>query len=621
MTAAVRLTREEIGRRLLQLDPSQLTPDVLAAARRLYRQDPNAPKPPAEEGPRRDPEQRRRYAGDPWAYIRDVLGFVLTPDQEAALALIEKSERVLLPSGNNLGKTHLLASYGIYRFDAVAALPDEDLGLEEQGAILLLPGPDEKTIHKTIYSAMLETALRAERRGFPMPGRRSELSVLWQVRPRWHMEHFAPAVRLGEEVKHTASGRHHRNMIALIEEGQGVSEAVWRGAEGMCSAAGNKIVSAFNPTEPRGPAFTRARGQGWDTLHLSALTHPNVRTRSYVIPAAIDYKVIDKRVANECRDMGSPKDREPDTRELEFLYALPPEGAAEAGARADGIPGHPDGTPRLYRPLHTFAAQVLGRWPRAGMARLFDEAALDDAMARWRARAVPRTVPDVIGVDPAREGRDTSCTAPRWGESAEALLRAFRDTERADPARRPEIVAAMREARRQYVGEMYILPKGDGVETSELLWRRWPLSTFVIDETGVGASVLDHASKVLGMSVTGVSFGGTAAEPVPGEMHSENIRTQLYYRAALLVSAGLTDVPDDPALREELLAHSTKTRYKVVKETNPYGQDTRERRPSLQLIEKDKVKDLIGRSPDRADAWVLAVNGHPAPTKREIWAM
>lgn len=614
-----KITREELARRIAALPPERRV-EIIAATRRVYagtgprfrKSDPDAP--------RRIPEQRRAFAGQPAKYIRDILGYTLTEDQEAALELIERNDRVLLPSGNNVGKTHLLASYSLYRFDAVAALPNEDMGLEEQGCLILLPGPDHDTIFATIYTTILEQARRAESRGFPMPGERSERSVLWRVRPRWQMEAFSPQHVVGQEVTHSASGRHHRNQLAIVEEGQGVPEATWRGTEGMCSAAGNKIASAFNPTEPRGPAFVRSRGRGYKVMHLSALNHPNVRQRRHVIPDAISFTVIDNRVANECRDMGPATSREPDATELEFVYALPPHEASEVGAREDGVPGHPAGVPRIYRPLNQFAGQVLGRWPRSGNASLFDAASLDEAMARWRSRERRKGTPDVVGVDPAREGRDTTCTAPRWGESAEALLRAYKEAERTPPNRREEALAALRGSRAQYVGELLTLPKGDGVDTAHKLWSRWPLTTFVCDESGVGASVFDHMARVLGANITGVSFGGAPAEPTPGEPWSENIRTQLYIRAALLVAAGLTDVPDDPTLREELLAHSTKARYKVVTEVNPYGHDTKARKPSLLLVEKDKVKELIGRSPDRADAWVLAVNGDPSPSPRKIEA-
>src|SRR5690554_6872305 len=57
---------------------------------------------------RRSPAERRRYAADPWAYFRDVLGYDLTDQQDEVLELIMRYDRVLVPSGTDLGKTFLL---------------------------------------------------------------------------------------------------------------------------------------------------------------------------------------------------------------------------------------------------------------------------------------------------------------------------------------------------------------------------------------------------------------------------------------------------------------------------------------------------------------------------------
>lgn len=559
----------------------------------------------------RDLYARRQYAGDPWAYFADVLGWWLTPQQEEALDLMEKDDRVLLPSGNNLGKTFLLGGYGVYRFDAVAALLDEDRELEEQGCQLLLPGPDHDTVYSTIYMAMLEHASRAERRGYPMPGERSERSVLWRVRPRWFVEVHSPPRSVSQSVAHTASGRHHRNQVALVEEGQGVEERLWKATEGMCSSAGNKIISSFNPTEPMGPAFQRARTRGgYRVLHLSAFQHPNVRQRELVIPDAVDFRVIDSRVATECTDRGAYPQTQPEKDHQDFVYALPPEpDSPERGTREDGQVGHPDGQLRVYRPTHSFVAQVLGLWPQTSDTGLFDPARWDQGVDRWLEGRDPDRIPDRVGLDPAREGSDESCAMPSWGENAETLLLAFAEARLS----RNGAVAELQSGRRIRVGEAHILGKGKGPEIARRAHSLWPRSPFNVDETGIGASVLDHGREVLRALFEGVSFAAVPPEPVPGEPWSENLRTAMYVRAAMLVDRGLVDPPDDPQLREEVMAHRVKYRRRVVEAVGPDGQKQKERVDSVLLIEKDEIKKIIGRSPDRADAFVLSLYEPPRP--------
>lgn len=617
---ARRLSRTELARRILTLPPEEraLATHYLAraAASALERKG-------ARSQATRTARARRRYAGDPWAYFADILGWTLTPQQEEALAVMEAETRVLLPSGNNLGKTFLIGGFGVYVMDAVAALPDAENGAEEQGARILLPGPDHDTVFETVYAEMLSHAARAEARGHLMPGERSDRSVLWRVRAKWHVEVLTPPKRVGQNVAHTASGRHHRNQIALIEEGQGVEEPLWRAAEGMCSSPGNKIISPFNPTEPSGPAYARAQSGGYRVVHLDAFEHPNVKERRAVVPDAVDVAVIDQRVRTDCRDRGPwpGTPLEPDYGD--FVYALPPArgaagsaaGAAELGPRADGQLGAPGGALRVYRPNGPFTAQVRGRWPASSDSGLFNSADLDAAMRAWREAKRPPGAPDRVGGDIAREGTDDTVTAPAWGDAADVLLRAYAEAQEQEAA--PAALAQLLAARRAYVGELRVFPKGDGPETAQRIARVYPDSPLVLDEGGVGSSPLDHLTRVLGQEAIGVSFGAAALPRVPGEPWTDNLRTQLYVRAAMVVARGLVLVPHDPLLREELLAHwleeSSRTAEVLVTRKGQPARRVKQRVPSVALPEKKEIKKRIGRSPDRADAFVLSLFSPPTP--------
>jgi hypothetical protein len=574
------------------------------------------PDEPADQGGR-DADQRRAYNGDPSKYFHEILGWSLTPQQENVLELIEQEDRVLCASANNMGKTFLLAGYGVYRFDVVGALPDPTRGAEQQGGRILLPGPDRSTIFATIFASMLDHATAAERRGFPMPGYRSDKSVLWRVRQGWEVEAFAPPKRKDRTIAHTVSGRHHVNQVALIEEGAGVEEPVWAGAEGMCSGAGNKIISLFNPDVPAGPAYVRAERGAWSVIHLSAFDHPNVQRRSIVVPGAVDFKVVDGKVRSQCMDRGPFPITKPEAGHRDFVYALAQRSAPETGPRSDGHLGHPAGELRVYRPGPLFETQVLGQWPSSVDNRLFSRAALDAGMARWRARPMPETPPDRVGVDPAREGSDNACAAPAWGMSAEQLLRAWAEAQESDEAE--ALSEELREGSRMYVGVIVSLPKGDGPTLANNVAAHFPeAGVFNVDEGGVGASAYDHMARVIGLPAVAVSFGASPPDPTPGEQWSENMRTALYVRAAMLSNLGLIDTPDSPALREELMAHELVHRYRVVEEQDQKTRLMRKvRKPSVLLIDKDTVKERIGRSPDLADAYVLAVN-EPAPRKRRM---
>jgi hypothetical protein len=604
-----RIDRAAIGARILALPPIERD----LAIRRLKLLQDAREKKGTNAHAKRDPAHRRRYVGDPWAYSADVFGLSFTAQQDEVLQLLLREARLLIPSGNNLGKTFIIAFWGLYRFDVLASIEGD--GEAEQGARVLLPGPDHATIHATIYSEMMTLARRAELRGHLMPGERSEISVLWRVRPKWEIEAFSPPKQTTRNVAHTASGRHHANQCALIEEGQGVPEQVWKGAEGMCSSEGNQIVSSFNSTESIGPAFQRATNGTYAVIHLSAFKHPNIVERRSVIPSAVSLAITENRIRSDCRDRGAARLTPPEPEHLDFVYALPPAGADERGPRDDGILGHPDGDPRVYRPTAAFTGQVLGQWPADSDRGLFHPGEWDAGVQRSRAAAIPLGIPDGVGIDLAREGKDDTVGAPRWGVDASTLLKLYADAQLKGPA----AVAALQETSRIRIGELRVFPKGDGPDTALALQRAYPDSPWAMDDGGVGASPFDHANRVLARDVIGVAFGSKPLPPLPGEPYCENMRTQLHVRAAMLVSRGLIDPPDDPILREEIMAQRVEYIRKTIERPKKGGGKEKVRVDAVQLIAKDTIKEEIGRSPNRSDAFVLSVFEAPQQKKRSHW--
>ena len=543
-------------------------------------------------------ERRRKYAPDPHAYIRDVYGYRLTPQQEEIVEACRTRDRVLIPAAQNVGKSWILGLIALWLFDPVAALPGPE-GQEQQGARILLPGPDAKTVFETVWSKITGHAIRAQHRGWRLPGAWSEKSVLWRVPgyPEWTMECLTPPKRTDEAQTHGAAGRHHVNLHAIVEEGIGVSEPLWSTVERQCSAAGNKIISAYNPTEPVGPTITRERTGTYHVIRLSALDHPNVRTRSTVVPGAISHKEIDELVRVQTLDQGAVPGTPLDVDRGDFVYALPPPGAADAGARHDGIPGHPASKPRVRRPLAIAEVSILGRTMSSGSLGLFSSESIQRAAERWLASPEPATPPSRVGLDPAREGSDDSTATPAWGEGAESLLIAYHEAQQ----RGPEAVTKLRATRRIRLGQAAILPKGDGRVVGEAVVRRFPGVPYTSDAGGVGTSPNDYLVHVLHAQVAAVDFGGLPPDPVPEQIQAENMRTHMYVLLSMLCARDLVDLPPDQALHEELLAHSLEYRSRSVD-----AGDGRRRVTSVLLVSKDKVKARIGRSPDRSDSAVLA---------------
>jgi hypothetical protein len=109
-----------------------------------------------------------------------------------------------------------------------------------------------------------------------------------------------------------------------------------------------------------------------------------------------------------------------------------------------------------------------------------------------------------------------------------------------------------------------------------------------IDDTGVGGGVTDRLIEQ-GYTPYPVNFGQSALE----KDRFMNARSEMYWNLRIwLRDTGHVDC--DPALRKEL----TTIQYKM----HSSGR--------IQVESKDDIRKRLGKSPDKADALVLAVSGH-----------
>lgn len=169
--------------------------------------------------------------------------------------------------------------------------------------------------------------------------------------------------------------------------------------------------------------------------------------------------------------------------------------------------------------------------------------------------------PDVIGIDPARGGTDRTTIARRRGQ----YLLGFDVFKGADT------------------------PDGGSVAALALRYRS---ARMVVDVNTIGGSVYD-ALEAAGCAVEGfLAQGRSEARDKSGFFGFNNARSEAYWK----LREALDPTGEAPigmrrsnALADELLAHTWKAHVQ-----------------GIQVESKDKVKEAIGRSPDLADAAVMA---------------
>jgi phage terminase large subunit len=197
-------------------------------------------------------------------------------------------------------------------------------------------------------------------------------------------------------------------------------------------------------------------------------------------------------------------------------------------------------------------ATILGLFPPTGFNALLGPDDIDASVARVYKERDIANAPVVIGGDVARQGDDASALARRQGRVAFPFV-------------------TMRIPDTMILAQQFIKEK-----------REQKADAIFVDETGgYGAGVID-AMRSLKEDVIGVQFGGR-----PSDYRYFNKRSEMYFELAKWVKDG-GKLPDDPELREELCAT-----------TFVYQGD------KFRIVEKEIIKDLIGRSPDKADALAL----------------
>lgn len=206
-------------------------------------------------------------------------------------------------------------------------------------------------------------------------------------------------------------------------------------------------------------------------------------------------------------------------------------------------------------------ATILGMFPPTGFNALLGIDDVEAAMARnYKIDQIEGSAV-ILGGDVARQGDDASAVIKRQGRQAFPIK----------TYRIPDTTL---------VADQFIIQKNEH-----------KADAFFIDETGgYGAGVIDRM-RSLGHDVVGVQFGGKASSH-----RFFNKRSEMYWLMAEWVKDGGALAPD-PELKEELCA----TTYIFQKD-------------QLRIVEKDIIKDQIGRSPDKADSLILTF-AHPVMPK------
>lgn len=483
------------------------------------------------------------YQADPVGFGEKVLGETYTDDIKALMESVRDNAVTVAASANAVGKTHSAGRVAVWFYKA---FPDSQI---YTGA-----APPESNLRKLLWGEIGSVTEK-----HPNLFSSDTLKALHIERAAQSFISGVTIPTSGSETQREAkfSGKHAPHLLFIIDEGDAVPDEVYKGIESCMSGGHARLLIMLNPRAEVGAAYRMIRDERAKVVYLSAFSHPNVVTGEDQIPGAVTRETTVRRINEWCRPLTDGEQIDGECFELPSFL----EGAtAESQSGQEYLPLK-SGYYKIIEPA--FSYMVLGRYPAKGSNQLISKNWIAKARSRWdayvaeRGEIPPKHTSGVMGLDIAELGSDANVACFRYGGYVERLT----------PWGGVDTVITVERAAVEY--------KGRSVHVAN------------VDATGIGAGVAPYMQRA-GCSTRPVKVASSPTEETElGEF--QILRDQLWWavREWLRTDPGAM-LPPDEMLIEEL---QTPT-YEVVS-------------GKVRVMKKKTMRELLKRSPDRADALCL----------------
>jgi hypothetical protein len=483
------------------------------------------------------------YQDDPVGFGEQVLGETYTDDVKTMMESVRDNPVTIAKSANATGKTHGAARVAVWWYKAY---------LESQ--VYTAAAPPESNLKKLLWGE-IGSIVQTHPKIFDTD-RKTNLHV--ERGPR----SFITGVTIpmsGTEAQREAkfSGKHAPHLLFILDEGDAIPDEVYQGIESCMSGGHARLLIMFNPRSELGKAYRMERDGRANVVHLSAFSHPNVVTGQDLIPGAVDRATTVRRINQWCRPIIKGEEIGPQCFELPD-YLVGEIALSQSGKDYPPLqPGH-------YKVMEpAFSYMVLGRYPAQGTNQLISREWVEAARARWDAYVAEygETPPPawwaIMGQDVGEFGTDLNVSIFRYGGYVETPV---------------------------FWSGVDLTMTGERAAEE---YKSRQVSRAFVDGTGVGAGVAPHMQK---LKCSATSLKVAASPTMSTEMGEFKIlRDQLWWSCREWLRADPTSMlPPDEMLVEELLCPT----YEI-------------KAGKIRIMDKDTMRELLKRSPDRADALCL----------------
>jgi hypothetical protein len=484
-----------------------------------------------------------KYQADPVAFGEYVLRETYTDEVKNMMESVRDNIVTVAKSANATGKTHGAARVAVWWFKCFS-----------DSQVYTAAAPPESNLKKLLWG---EIGSITEKH--PELFKTDEKTSLHIQRSAQSFLSGVTIPASGTPAQREAkfSGKHAPNLLFIIDEGDAVPDEVYKGIESCMTGGHARLLIMFNPRAEIGEPYRMERDGRASVVHLSAFSHPNVIHGNDVISGAVTRETTVRRINQWCRPIvaGESTDGE--------CFELPKILAGEI-ARDQGGKVYPPLRPGWYKIIDpAFSYMVLGQYPAHASTQLISREWIAKARSRWdvyvlkNGEVPPEGTSAIMGQDVGEFGSDANVACFRYGGFVERLL--------------------------VWTG-VDTITTGDRAINE---YKARKVQSANIDGTGVGAGVAPHMQRE-GCSAISVKVASTPTQKTElGEFRY--LKDQLWWacREWLRIDPGAMLPPDDYLMEELQIAT-----YEI-------------RNGRISIMQKSTMRELLKRSPDRADALCL----------------
>ncbi len=495
-----------------------------------------------------------RYVNDPVGFGTEILGEHYTDEVTDVMRSVRDNPVTIAKSANGVGKSHASARIALWFFSVF-----------DDAQVYVTAAPPIGNLQRILWNSIMSIVEKHPELygGFKVKGMnisRNKESFIAGV--------SIPTSGTQKEREAKFNGKHAPHIMFVVDEGDAVPDEVYSAIESCMSGGVARLLIMFNPRATIGPVYYRESNGLARIVHLSAFHHPNVIEGNDVIPGAVTRETTLRRMNQWTRPIM------PDERVDHECFEVPEFLVGQSCFALDGREYPPIGPEVRKITDPAFSYMVLGQYPPQSENQLINSVWIDNAHFRWNEYVAkngerpPEDIRPILSVDIAEMGTDYNAACIRYG----GFVTKFK------------------------------LWSGIDVDNTSMrateLYYEIGANICFVDGTGVGSGVAPAMARkgrrentdVRAVSVKVSNKPTSAIKTEIGEFRS--LRDQLWWAVREWLRTDPTAMlPPDPFLTEEL---KTPT-YRI----NPTS-------GRVEVMNKDVMRDILKRSPDRADALCLS---------------